>query len=417
MIFLYNLIIPLIALLALPFISIAFAMQPKLQAGFYKKIGKYEFKKNKQETVIFHAVSVGEVNAIEQLIIKTREKHPDINIILTTTTKTGQDVANKKLSKYVTQITYFPYDFIFSVKSFLNTYKPSKVIIAETEIWPCFSSTAKKMGIKTYIINGRISPNSYIGYKKFSYFFKSILSNYEAILMQSESDANRIIDIGANPDKTKIMGNLKFDICPTLTKLQINNLKKEMKLGDNRLLIAASTHNGEDEIILNVYKKLKGKFDDLKLLIAPRHPHRYSQVEDLIKSYNFKFGRRTDKDTFDDNDIIMLDTMGELSNFYSIGYLAFIGGSFSQTGGHNPLEANIWSKPVISGPAVFNFRDIYSIVVNENAAKIVNTQEELLEKLSEYLFDKDKYEKACISANKIFEANQGAVDFVLKNIL
>ena len=205
----------------LPFILLVFIIQPKLRAGFWQKIGFYDFTKNNKKTIVFHAVSVGEVNAVEALVKKAREEFKDYNIILTTVTKTGNEVAIKKLTNYVDEIAYFPYDFCFSVRSFLNTYKPEKIVMAETEIWPCFVYLAKKAGVKVYIVNGRISPHSYRNYKIGDFFFKNILKRYEKILMQTKGDVERIIDIGAPKEKTECMGNLKFDIAKNLQPNQI----------------------------------------------------------------------------------------------------------------------------------------------------------------------------------------------------
>lgn len=416
MYFIYNTLVPLIALLFSPLILLVFLIQPKFRAGFWKKMGFYILPKDDRETVVFHAVSVGEVNAIEALIKKYREKNQNIRIILTTTTKTGQEVAVKKLSETVDVITYFPYDFVFSVNTFLNAFKPSKIIIAETEIWPCFLSSAKKKGIKIYTVNGRISPRSYNGYKKFGVFFVPILDNYEKLLMQSKDDAKRIIDIGAYEPKVKVMGNLKYDITPNMTMQEVKDLWLEMGVENSKVFIAASTHQGEDEIVLEVFAKAKAQIHDLKFIIAPRHPQRFDKVENLLKESGFKYGKRSEGATFIDNDIIMLDTMGELSKMFSICYLTFIGGSFSNTGGHNPLEANIWGKPVLSGPNIFNFKEVYSLVIAKKAGKIVKNSNDLLRELLLYIDSKASYKVACNGAANIFAENRGAVDFVLNEI-
>lgn len=412
----YEIVLPLLALILSPVILVAFIIKPKLRAGFFSKIGLYSNPFTERKTVVFHAVSVGEVNAISQLIKEYRVKNPNKFIVLTTTTKTGQEVAQNALASVVDEFTYFPYDFLFSVESFFDTYTPETVVIAETEIWPCFVNVAKKRGIKVYIANGRISPHSYDGYRKFSLFFKPILAKYEKIMMQSKGDAARIVDIGADPDKTFIMGNLKFDIMPALTVAEVSELKEGLKLGENRLLIAASTHDGEEEIVLTTYKKLKEKHTDLKLMIAPRHPQRYQKVEELIRYANMSYGRRSNGDNFEENEIIMLDTMGELANIFSVCSLAYIGGSFSQTGGHNPLEANIWGKPVVSGPNVFNFTDIYKFLTSSSAATVVSTEDDLEFEIDELLSDQEYYSQAQQDALTIFEESRGAVEFVLNEI-
>ena len=413
----YNLLLILLSILLLPVILIALVLVPKFRAGIWQKLGFYNIKLDEnKETIFFHAVSVGEVNAIEALVKKTREVFPQVNIVLSTTTKTGQEIANKKLSKVVDQITYFPFDYFFSVNAFLNAVKPDKIIIAETEIWPDFVYLSKRRNIPVYIVNGRLSPHSYKGYKKFSFFFKPILSLYEGIFMQSEGDVERILDVGAPKEKTKFMGNLKFDIAPVLNNQEISDLANGLKLNGEKMIAAASTHKGEDEIVLASYSEIKKDYPNLKLLIAPRHPERYDAVEALLKESGFSYGRRSKNDTFENNDIIMLDTMGELMKMFSICHFAFIGGSFSTTGGHNPLEANIWGKPVLSGDCVFNFKDIYAYLTNTKAAKLSSSQNELTEDMKKLLTDANYYNEACIDSRKIFDENKGAVDFVINEL-
>lgn len=412
----YNAFLIFAAIVLLPVIIVALAITPKFRAGFFTKLGFYNIKLEKKHTIFFHAVSVGEVNAVETLIKRTREEFPESNIVLSTTTKTGQEIAQKKLSGIVDSITYFPYDFFFSVDSFLNAVHPDVIIIAETEIWPGFVCLSEIKKIPVYIVNGRISPNSYKGYKRFSFFFKPVLAQYEGILMQTKGDAQRLIDVGADSAITKVMGNLKFDITADKEEVKIQNLKNEMSLGSSRLIIAASTHKGEDEILLDNFLKLKAEFPDIKLLIAPRHPERYDQVESLIAQTGLSYGKRSSHDTFESKDAVMLDTMGELMNFYSICYFAFIGGSFSKTGGHNPLEANIWEKPVLSGDCVFNFKDIYAFLTQTKAAKLSSTPDELLCDMRKLLSDASYYNEACADALAIFRENRGAVDFVITTL-
>lgn len=414
----YNFLLITLALILLPVILIALALVPKFRAGLFTKLGFYpdfNLDRNKK-TIFFHAVSVGEVNAVEALVKKTRENFPDANILLSTTTKTGQEIAHKKLEKTVNAITYFPFDFFFSINSFLNAVKPDKIVIAETEIWPDFVYLANRRNIPVYIVNGRLSPNSYKGYKKFSFFFKPVLAQYKGIYMQTQGDVERILDVGAKQDITKCMGNLKFDIKPTLSDSQITELAESLKLNGARMIASASTHKGEDEIVLEAFKELKAQFPEIKLLLAPRHPERYEKVSELIAQSGFSFGKRSQNDTFENNDIIMLDTMGELMKMFSICHFAFIGGSFSTTGGHNPLEANIWGKPVVSGDCVFNFKDIYAFLTQTNAAKLSSTPQELKEDMTKLLADDEFYQKACDDTHKIFDENSGAVDFVI-NVL
>lgn len=412
----YNLFLAIALIILWPIVLIAFIVQPKFRAGFWTKIGFYSINLPKRQTIWLHAVSVGEVNAIEGLVKKLKQEFPTKNIILSTVTRTGQEVAKSKLQDYTDKIIYFPYDFYFSILLALKAIKPNLVIIAETEIWPNFANELRKNKIPLMIVNGRISPNSYKGYKKFSFFFKRILKNYTSILMQTNSDKERIIDIGANPAITEIMGNLKFNIANPLDNAEIKNLASSFKLNKERVLVAGSTHNGEDEIILNVYEQLKDEFADLKLIIAPRHPERYSQVLELIDQTGYSWGLRSKGDDFDKNDIIMLDTMGELSKIYAVCHFAFIGGSFSNTGGHNPLEATIYNKPTISGNIVFNFKDIYEILNNEKATIIVKNEKELYENAKKLLENIDIYNEISMACQNVFEQNSGALDYAIAKI-
>ena len=415
MVFIYNFFLILLSIILLPLILVLFVIQPKFRAGFFNKIGFYKYD-SKNKTTIFHAVSVGEVNAIKDLLIQYINLHPDEDIIVTTTTLTGQNLAKKVFENKAKAVTYFPFDFFFSILSFFNTYKPEKIIVAETEIWPCFITIAKIKGIKVYTVNGRISPHSFNGYKKLKFFLRSILNKYEKIFMQSSDDANRIIGIGASKEKVEVMGNLKFDILPNLSKEEIKKYENELKTTGYRLFIAASTHKGEDEKVIYTFKKLKDKFEDAKLLLVPRHPQRYDEVSILLNNSGYKWGKRSNNDNFKENDIILLDTMGELAKLFSICYIAFIGGSFSTTGGHNPLEANIWNKPVISGPSIFNFKDVYKILTEKNCAIVVSNEEELSENIISFYSDENKYKKYCANTQAVFKENAGAIKYVLEKI-
>src|SRR5574344_590550 len=413
MLFIYNLALIILSVVCLPIILIAFIVQPKFRAGFFEKIGFYKSDLPQKKTFLIHAVSVGEVNAIEALVKRIRSEFPDYNLVLSTVTKTGHDVAIKKLEKFTDKIIYFPYDFLFFFNACFNTIKLEKIIIVEIEIWPNFVSIAKKHGIDVLIVNGRISPHSFNGYKKIKFFLKNVLNKYSAIYMQTKEDAQRMVEMGAIAESVEVMGNLKFDIENNLSIEEKNELKNGLQLNDNRLLVFASTHHGEDEICIETFLKLKEKFSDIKMLIAPRHPQRYSEVFSLLKNLGLKTGKRSNADNFEKNDAIMLDTMGELAKLYSICHCAFVGGSFVQTGGHNPLEVSIFEKPVLSGPVVFNFKDIYRQLCEKNASIIVQNSQELTENMQKLLENEQFYEEICQNARKVFIKNRGAINFVV----
>lgn len=358
------------------------------------------------KVIMFHGVSVGEAIALENLVKATRQNFPDAKIVMTTGTYTGQEIAKKKLGETTDLITYFPADFPCVINKFLDKINPTIVFIAETEIWPNFAMECKKRGIKLYIINGRISDSTFKSYNALKYIFKYFLSFYTGIFTQSEDDNKKFLALGAKQDTTQIMNNLKFDIKrPEEVSFNKNNY---------RVLLAGSTHQGEDEIILDNFKLLKEKHTDLKLIIAPRHLTRVEEVKNLIEKYNFSYSQRSaGKDNLDDSDVFILDTLGELGKMYAHSDISFIGGSFNKTGGHNPLESIVFNKPVISGPSTHNFKDIYSIIQKAHAGFIVNNSEEFYTIADKMLTDKDFYAHTVVACEKVFKEQQGALEFVI----
>ena len=365
------------------------------------------------KVVMLHGVSVGEIISLENLIKKIKSEFPEYKIALTTGTVTGQDIAKKKYGEIVDFITYFPLDVYESCRRFVKKLSPSIILIAETEIWPNFAEVCKERKIPLYIINGRISDESYKSYLKFKNFLKPALRKYSAIYCQSEVDKDRFIAIGADPKVCAVMKNLKFEISKKECDI-------DLKAGDAKVLIAGSTHKGEEEIVLKVYNQLKSKIIDLKLILAPRHNNRIDEVLKVLQKTNFKYGLRTKNATFENNDIVVIDTLGELSKLYALADVAFIGGSFNKTGGHNPLEATIYSKPAVSGPSIKNFRDIYAILQREKAAYIVKDEVDMGRVLKSLLLESGAYNQATEGCEKCIQDQQGALEFVvgkLKEIL
>ena len=228
-------------------------------------------------------------------------------------------------------------------------------------------------------------------------------------MTQSEEDKVKFIKIGSPAEKTHVMKNLKFDIKRIDADIKIGQ-------GENRIIIAGSTHKGEDEIILSAFKKLKLEFADIKLLLAPRHLTRVNNIIELVEKTSLPYGLRSKNNTFADNDIIILDTLGELSKMYQICDFAFIGGSFNKTGGHNPLEAIVYNKPAISGPSIHNFRDIYWILSRTKAGKVVKTPQELTDYMHKLLSDKEFYIQSCNDCKTVFDSQQGAMEYVIKEL-
>ncbi len=409
MFFIYEILSTILFLISLPLYAVVRICQGKELSGWKEKLGNFSCPDFKDKVIMFHGVSVGEVIALENLIKKTKATYPDYKIVVTTGTKTGQEIAKKKFASDADFVTYFPFDITICVKTFIEKINPSIVLIAETELWPTFARYCKNKNIPLFVINGRISDSTFMLYKLMTPFFRGLFSNYTGIFTQSELDREKFIKIGAPADKTEVMKNLKFDV---------KKINSDFDLGQNnfRVIIAGSTHKGEDEIILETFKKLKSEFPDIKLLLAPRHLTRVNNIRELIERTGLTFGLRSQDDKFYANDVIILDTLGELSRIYQICDFAFIGGSFNNTGGHNPLEAVVYNKPVISGPSIHNFRDIYWILSRTEAGKIVKNQIELYNHMHKLLSDRDFYKKSCEDCKDVFTSQQGALEFVIEKL-
>ncbi len=385
----------------------------KKSFGWKEKFGNSTLPFNDDKIIMLHGVSVGEVIALENLAKKIKETFPEYKLVVTTGTKTGQDIAHKKYENIADFITYFPFDIPHCTDKFLDNIKPSVVLIAETELWPTFAYKCNKRNIPVAVINGRISDSTYKSYKLAAPFFKEVFKSFTAVYAQSNEDRDKYVSIGMSEDKTEVMGNLKFDVQKRDDSIDIGQDRF-------RIIVAGSTHQGEDKIVLDTFKKLKEEFSDIKLLLAPRHPNRVPSITPLLEKSGLAFGKRSENDNFKEKDIIILDTLGELGKMYSIANFAFIGGSFNHTGGHNPLEAVVYNKPAISGPDVHNFKDIYSILGKTDAGKVVKTPNEFYNTAKKLLADKVFYEKACSDCEIVFSEQQGALNFVinkLQNIL
>ncbi|GBD97177.1 3-deoxy-D-manno-octulosonic acid transferase [bacterium BMS3Abin06] len=358
-----------------------------------------------------HAVSVGETLASLPFLKKLKKDFPGKKITLTTTTYTGQKIAREKFPE-ADRIMYMPLDTVVCVKRVVNLLKPAIFITVETELWPTLFQSLKETGSRIIILNGRISNESFRGYRKIKFIMKDILSNVDFFYMQEKIYADRIIHLGADRHKVGVMGNFKFDI----------NLEESVPLGwmntiRGKILLAASTHKGEEEIVLDAYDSVRNKFRDIKLILAPRHPERFSEVEEILKNRRFKYVRRTEiqnpepgtrNPDFTDFDIILLDTIGELSRVFSKAAIAFIGGSLVPAGGHNILEPAYWSRPVICGPYMDNF-PIAGEFLKMSAALEVKDSRDIAETVSALLEDNKKAAKMGQNARAIVDKNRGAV--------
>lgn len=327
-----------------------------------------------------HAVSVGEAIASRPLLKALREKYPGHALMVSTTTETGRGVASGFPEQDL--CIYFPFDFLPSVRRVLDKIKPEAVIIMETEIWPNFTREAAARNIPVILANGRISDRSYNRYLAFSWFFRQALKYFSRLCMQTETDCDRIVAVGAPAGRTVMAGNLKYDIPYRQIDAEKKRLLKESYSVPEGVLVltAGSTHAGEEQVLIDSYHRLQQDFPELFLVLVPRHPERVAEVEALLERSGVSYRRRTDlpgPDRLQKGGVLLVDTVGELMNIYAISDAVFVGGSLVPTGGHNLLEPASLGVPTIFGPHMTNFREIAELVLKYGAGIQTDSSEGL----------------------------------------
>ena len=397
MYFLYSLAYSIGFLLMLP----AFLLnRQKYASGFHERLGNYpEFKQDDRKVIWLHCVSVGETNAARPLVDKLSEAFPAHRLIISTTTKTGQELARKIFQDKANAVFYFPFDWKFSVRRALRNFKPTLVLLIETEIWPRFIHEAKLCGAKTAIVNGRLSENSFRRYSKVRSFMSRVLGDIDLAVMQATPDAKRIQDLGVTAAKICVTSNLKFETTTASTENALTEQFRERFLltSDKPLIVAASTHEPEERWII---ESLNGELgSSCRLLIAPRHPERFEDVAKLLESLNYSFIRRTQAETADDinAEVILLDSIGELRAVYPLAEIVFVGGSLIPHGGQSVIEPALHGKAIVTGPYTRNFDTIVKEFLENDA--ILQTPEQrhdyeiterLYEALVNYLLEDEK---------------------------
>jgi 3-deoxy-D-manno-octulosonic-acid transferase len=371
------------------------------------------FNLDGDESIWIHAVSVGEVLTARALLPQLRERYPRLQIFLSTTTMTGQQIAKTNL-QYVDEVFYFPFDLGFTVARTLRLVKPRLFIMMETEIWPNLLRACRRAGVKTVLVNGRISSRSYPRYRLGRPFFRRVLANVDRFCMQSEESARRIVDIGAEPDKVVVTGSLKFDSMDVDSPAHDRGRNRVLRYfriaGDRPVLIAASTHKGEDEAVLEVFQRIRARVPDTLLIIAPRKPERFDDVEQLARRGGWNVARRSELrvDAEPRHDIVVLDVIGELAQLYQVATAVFVGGSLVDQGGHNIIEPAVFGKAIVFGPHMQNFAEIARAFLENEAAIQVRSARELEHALLGLLNDPVRRASLGAAARALVEANRGA---------
>lgn len=370
-----------------------------------------------KNSIWVHAVSVGEAISAVPFIKGLQKSYPHLPIVITTMTPTGSERVKAAFEKELNQTifhVYVPYDIPFAVRNFLKRMSPNILILMETEIWPNLITECRKQQIPMLIANARLSPQSLKHYKAGRMVVRPLMDKVTFIAAQSQMDAKRFIEIGAQPEKVKNMGNVKFDISWPDDILEKGKLLRT-QLGEARKVwIAASTHEGEEEIILSVYQKLKPQFPGLLLLLVPRHPPRFEKVAGLCEAKGLITVKRTAGNAcLPETDVFLGDTMGEMGIFYAASDIAFVGGSFTPIGGHNLLEPAALGLPILTGPHLHNFVYISEVLLAAKGAILVENEETLVNMLSGLLRDPKLCQALGDKALAVVKENKGALNRLL----
>ena len=408
--FLYNL---LTYLLLIPF-ACYWVVRGISNRTYLERLGqRFGFGFPKIEGCIWvHAVSVGEVQAAAPLVRALKARFPDRQLLITTVTPTGAARVNALFGDTVLH-SYMPFEFPNAIHSFFRDVNPDAALIIETEIWPNLYRGCGVRRIPLILVSARISPMSVPGYRKLLPLIRDTLSHGIIIAAQSQPDADRFLALGANPTRTCVMGNIKFDVEPDAGVISRGKVLRGELFGDRPVWIAASTHEGEELLVLDVHRALRARHPDLLLVLVPRHPERFPAVKELIENQDFSMVARTEERRAGDAEVFLCDTMGEVPLFYVASDVAFVAGSLVPIGGHNLLEPAVLGVPVVTGPHNFNAQDIADLFVDLGACRRVAGTEELVETVSELLSDPDQAARLGRAGQKVLDENRGALERLL----
>ncbi|CAK1950141.1 3-deoxy-D-manno-octulosonic acid transferase [Vibrio crassostreae] len=362
------------------------------------------------DPIWIHAVSVGESIAATPIIRELKALNPQREIVVTTTTSTGAAQIDK-LGDLVTH-RYMPIDFPWCISGFLKSVQPSKMLIIETELWPNTLHQVAKLGIPIIVINARLSERSCLRYRRFQHVFNLLSKNITALLCQYQSDADRFIRLGIQKERINVTGSIKFDIDVSQKTVNDGNSLRKQLGKDRPLWIAASTHKGEDEVILAAHQLILQKRPNALLVLVPRHPERFNDVESLCKNSGMNVTRRTSDKLYSNNtNVYLADTMGEMMTLISASDICFMGGSLlgDKVGGHNFIEPAALKKPCLTGPSYFNFSDIAQQLIQVDALQVIKSHDELSLHILGLIDSPAKSVQMGTNALSVVKQNQGAL--------
>lgn len=415
------LIYRVILLLLLPILLVALLFRSISHAPYRQRLSERlgffpsaaSTHSNGQGGIVVHAASVGEVMALTPLVEQLLQTYPHLPITITTFTPTGSAQVTKQFGTRV-QHGYLPLDVLPCTQLFLSRLQPKLMIFMETELWPNLISQCANKNIKLLLINGRLSANSMKSYQKISALIKPTLNHFDKILCQSQDNLANFMQLGANTERCQVSGNLKFDISISASTNEKQAILAKLLPTHRQLWLVASTHQGDEEIALTAFKTIKKSCPQLLLVIVPRHPERFSAVAQLCVNQGFSVAKRSENTLVTEQDIWLLDTLGELMAAYALADIVTMGGSFSHIGGHNPLEPALFKKPIIVGNNMSNFTEVLKQlqqnqgVMQLSAATQTDNSQQLSQAVINLLANKAAATKLGTNAHQVVLSNQGA---------
>lgn len=415
MIILYNIAFLFFATLYLPFFLLKLRQEPNPKRLLTERFGifpkLFREKMIGKKIIWIHAVSVGEVLVAQRLLPELLARLPQCHIVLSTVTPTGQRVAQKKQDARVT-VCYFPFDWTPCVRNFYKVIGPECLVLVETEIWPNLLLEAQRKKVPVVIINARLSEKSAKRYIQFGSFFRKLFTALDLVCVQSEEDGRRFEKAGTDPKRIQVLGNMKFDN-PDLENIKpesVPRLREQWKLKPHDLLwIAGSTHRGEEKQLLPVFSILRQTYPSLKLLIAPRHIERSSQIKRIFSFAGWKVAL-SNEDFKSDFDVLILNQLGVLKKLYQMADVVFMGGSLVKRGGQNPIEAAVFKRAILHGPYVMNFEAVYRTMDREGAALPIRDAEQLRYAMSRLLANRTECAILGQNAYEVVQRLKGATE-------
>jgi 3-deoxy-D-manno-octulosonic-acid transferase len=417
---LYTFALFLVLVVGLPWWLFRMATSGKYREGLSERLGFVPSRLREgdpRKTIWVHAVSVGEVLAASRLVNELGACAPQYRVLLSTTTRTGQRLARDRTGIHHT--FYFPLDFPWIVRRYLRLLDPVLLVLVETEFWPNLLTACRRSGIPVAVVNGRVSDRSLPRYLRLRSVWRQVLAGVSILLAQSEEDANRLKAIGAPSNRVVFGGNLKFDV-RSAEPAAITTMLRENLPSGTQVLVCGSTLEGEEEILLDAFQRLRTNVPDCVMILAPRHPERFARVVQLLKNRNEQSVRRSNwmkrPGKIKAGTVILLDSIGELASVYALASVAFVGGSLVPAGGHNPLEPAQFAVPVVMGMHYANFRAIIDMLVHAEALKLA-TNETLVPILENLLTDSEAANALGVRALEVFHLQSGATGRAVNALL